>query len=137
MELLPKETIVTRSDSDAVVLTTHRIRYQDKDSLTSIMLDKVSGVEMRYTRKPLFLVMSLLSVTAGAYLLVETASTVAAVFIVAGIILFFLYIDSRKHIVSIASSSTRITFHTKSMGKEEVKRVITLLEAQILNLGKS
>jgi len=55
-QLMPGESILSYSDNGLLTLTTHRLRYMNKvwgqANFISIMLEKVSSVEITYLSSP-------------------------------------------------------------------------------------
>lgn len=121
MDYINKESIVSTSDNDNLILTTHRIRYQREDTLTSIMLDQITGISIQYKSKPGLLAASIVLGLAGLVLVNEVAYQVMGivVLIIAAICLF-AYLSSRKHIIDISTSGKKIQFHTSGIKKEKV-----------------
>jgi hypothetical protein len=60
VKLFDNEQIITKSDSDAVTLTSHRVRYHDGNSLTSIMVDQISGIVIQYSSRPILIIVAII-----------------------------------------------------------------------------
>jgi hypothetical protein len=135
--LINNEQIITKSDSDVIKLTTHRIRYQDDQTLTSIMLDQVSGIDIQYTSKPLLIFIGLVFGASGIYFMInETDGTVGVLLFVAAAIALFMFLGSRKHVVAIGSSSSKIIFHTKGMNQKAVHDFVNKVEEARFNYSR-
>lgn len=106
--LFEDEQIITQSDKNIITLTNRRIRYADsqgsKAHFVSILLEKISCIEVNYQSKPFYLLFGLLFALAGFFTTANfdrgeplfLGGVIAVIFI----ILFFL---SRKHFLVISS----------------------------------
>jgi hypothetical protein len=135
MNLFENEQIITTTEGCGVILTTHRIRstnsYQWGQRTTiSIMLEKVSTIQLDYISYPIFLVMAGLCFVLALILngqdntkqLMPLALTVGAVFVIA-------YFTSRKHICVIASDGgSKIRFHTEKIKKDSLLEFLDKVE---------
>lgn len=128
MELWDNENIITRSDTNDLVLTNHRIQYKYKRNYTSIMLDQVSGIDVRYASKSIFLLLALLFLAGSAIIFNSFYSDYSLILIVAAIISAIVYFNSRKHIVEVSSASTKITFYTQGISTERIQELINQIE---------
>lgn len=131
MNLIANESILVKSESETIILTTHRIRYQDKHTLTSIMLKQVSGVGVKYTSQPILILLAIISGLGGVFLLGYTDTETAVLALVASGVLIALFFSSRKHVISISSASARLVFHTKGMSKQAVENFVDKVEDAI------
>lgn len=129
MENIPSEYDITHSENDIVKLTSHKVRYQDGYILKSFMLDQISGIEVKYTSQPWFILLCIASIIGAVVFIDETDGIYAISSLIMAVISFFLYLYSRKHIVMIGSSSTKITFHTKGMDNDNVLAFVNKIEA--------
>ncbi|GAA5037802.1 hypothetical protein GCM10011506_36030 [Marivirga lumbricoides] len=136
MEYLPNESLLSNSDSNTIMLTTHRIRYQDSKSLKSIVLDEVSGTEVKYISQPVFLLLALIAGVGGFFLINETDEIYMISSFTIAIMFVLMYLASRKHVIIISSSGTKIIFQTHNMSKETVKNFVSQLEGQVIKLKK-
>lgn len=134
MNLNKNESILVKSESEVVVLTTHRIRYQDDKELISIMLPQVSGIEVKYTSHPILIILAIISGIAGVVLLDDSANHTSILLLITAGVLIALFFSSRKHVVTISSASARLVFHTKGMGKQAVENFVDKVEAAIAEL---
>ena len=136
--LFDNERIITQSDRDLITLTNLRIRYSDdvwgKSHVISLLLEKVSSVEIHYRSKPILLVLGILSVIVGVFLESNGAEGSIAVFGVIGFVFILLHIFSRKHFMTISSEGgSKINFHIKRMKHSKVLTFVNQLEGAIIN----
>lgn len=140
MELLEDESVIIRSDSNDVTLTTHRIRYQSKASgsyfLTSIMLDQVCSIEVAYKSRPLLLALSIICAAAATIMMNQMSGPAMYSLFVIAVILFVSFLSSRKHLITIASGSAKISFHTKGIKDANVLNFVTRLEEARTNFQR-
>ena len=121
--LLQGEVLLSQSPNNVVLLTTHRIRYNNAASaearLVSIMLEKVSACEVRYHSAPTLLLLGVIIAVIGGLALTQPGSSVQ----VGGLF------TTRRHIISIsADGGTRIGFETKGLKREAVIAFINAVE---------
>ncbi|GAA0891977.1 hypothetical protein GCM10009122_16560 [Fulvivirga kasyanovii] len=134
MNLNKNESLLVKSESEVVVLTTHRIRYQDDKELISIMLKQVSGIEVKYTSHPILIILAIISAIAAVVSLGNLAGHLSVLLLITAGVLIALFFSSRKHVVTILSASSRLVFHTKGMGKQTVENFVDKVEAAIAEL---
>lgn len=129
MKCFENEELILASENNRVVLTTRRIRQaESKTDLTSIMLEKVSSVEVRYRRWIVILLTGIVCIGTGCFLLVENRQE-AVLLLGIGALCVLAYFLTRKHIVSISSDGgARIFFTTRGMSKETVLDFVERLE---------
>ncbi|UII33912.1 hypothetical protein LVD17_08800 [Fulvivirga ulvae] len=134
MNLNKNESLLVKSESEVVVLTTHRIRYQDDKELISIMLKQVSGIEVKYTSHPILIILAIISGITGVVSLGNLADHLSVLLLITAGVLIALFFSSRKHVITISSASSRLIFHTKGMGKQAVENFVDKVEAAIAEL---
>lgn len=131
--LLEGEEIITESANKLVTLTNYRIRYHNSSlgqaHLVSIMLNKVSSVEVKYKSWWLLLIPSALLLIGGMLIGAQGNADVMIVGVIAGLLLALIYILSRRHVITIYSDSgSRINFQTKGMHKDKVLEFVNKIE---------
>jgi lipopolysaccharide export LptBFGC system permease protein LptF len=129
MELFDNEKLITNSKDNQIVLTSKRIRQTEKGKdITSIMLEKISSVEVKYQSFFLILLAGILVIIAGILMLVTKEDT--AIFtIVGGAVLILFYFLTRKHTISISSDGgAKIVFVTQGMNNETVLEFVHQVE---------
>lgn len=135
MNLFEDEKILTTTDSNIVVLTTHRIRSSNsvqwgQHSTVSIMLEKVSSIQATYNSYPLLLVLAGIMVL-GAMILGNQRGSDSAIAlpIVLAIVFVIAYFVTRRHICIVASDGgAKLAFETSRMGKDVLLRFIDQIE---------
>lgn len=133
---MPGEKILSYSDKGIVTLTTHRIRYENKvwgeSNIISIMLEKVSAVQVIYISYPLLWILGLIVSAVGILMMINNNNNMSQI-VVTFFIAFFLiigYFISRRHICSITSDGgTKIIFRTENMITESMIGFIDKIEA--------
>ncbi len=134
-DLFPKETIITESDDKVVTLTTHRIRYNSSSygraDIVSIMLEKISSIEAKYTSLIIVLIIGIAIALIGIAMGLSNNSNSHAGkgILINGGIFILVYHGTRKHPVTITSDGgTKITFETKGMKRETILDFINKVE---------
>lgn len=123
MQISDNEKLITESEDKRLKLTSHRLRHykntSSKSDFTTIMLDKISSIELTYYKSSIWL------------LLVG----ILTIPIVLGLILIIMYFFSKKHVVSITpDGGTPIMFETKGMKREFLEDFIDKIESASLKL---
>ena len=128
-QLFNGETIISRTDRDEVILTSHRIRYQpSKTNLVSFMLDTVTSIEFKYYSWPVFLAVSVMFLIGAGVALNQGDQDIVLYLIIGAIIFGLLYFTSRRHVVKIASPSGVFQFVVKGMGTDKVLDFVNKIE---------
>ena len=125
MKGIDNEKIVLESDNNQIRLTTHRLRYHEtansNSNFTSIMLDKISSIELAYSQNSI-------------WLLIIGIITIP---ILVGIILIIVFFTSKKHVVSVTPDGGKpMIFETKGMKREFLEDFIDKVEAASMRLKK-
>jgi hypothetical protein len=123
MKAIDNEELILESDNKQIRLTTHRLRYYEtpkRDSnFNSIMLDKISSIELTYYKSS-FLMLLLGIVTIP---------------ILIGLVIIYLYIKSKKHVVSVTPDGGKpIIFETLGMKRDFLEDFIDKLESASMKL---
>lgn len=127
MQGIDNERVILESDNNQLRLTSHRLRYHETASsnsdFTSIMLDKISSIELKYYNS-------------NIWLLVIGILTIP---IVVGIIIIIFFFTSKKHVISVTPDGGKpILFETKGMKREFLEDFIDKVEATSMKLkGKN
>ena len=127
------ENAITESDNKGIILTSHRIRYQSsnfgKAHIVSIMLEKISSIEIHYKSSLLTLIIGIILTLSG--IVMGASNQGEAMILGLGIGLFFvlLYFITRRHVITIASDGgSKINFETKGMKRETILDFINKIE---------
>jgi hypothetical protein len=131
--LFEGEEIITQSDDKTVTLTTHRLRYNsssyDKAHIISIMLEKISSIEIHYKSWILFLLAGIIIIAGGLLAGANNQGEAMSAGIFVGLILVVIYYFTRRHVVTIASDGgANINFQTKGMKRETIIDFINKIE---------
>ncbi|MFC0515174.1 hypothetical protein ACFFGT_13225 [Mucilaginibacter angelicae] len=135
MNLFEGEKIITTTDNNVIILTTHRIRSTNSlgwghRETTSMMLDMVSSIKTTCNSYPILLVIAAIIGIGGFILGNQNNSSYGVSFtIVLAIILVSIYFVTRKHVCMIASSGgSRIVFATSNMSHDGLINFIDRVE---------
>ena len=106
MEAIENEKLITESDNKQLRLTTHRLRYHESASknsnFTSIMIDKISSIELTYQSNIWLLIIGVLTLI-----------------ILVGVILIVLFFLTKKHVISIIPDGGKpIILEVKGMKRD-------------------
>ncbi|MFA6245612.1 MAG: hypothetical protein WC615_01645 [Mucilaginibacter sp.] len=121
-QLLPEESVLSFTENGMVTLTTHRVRYNNKiwgqSNFISIMLEKISSVQVLSISYPLLWILGALT-GAGGLALATTRNGGAPEVVISLFIAFFLivgYFISRRQVCTITSDGgAKIIFRTENM----------------------
>jgi|SRR5665213_765540 len=133
-QLLPGESILSYSDNGLLTLTTHRVRYMNKvwgqANFISIMLEKISSLQVIYISYPPLLVMGIIITVIGFMLGAGANNTQAAfIAIIIGLPAVVAYFVTRRHVCVIASDgSGKIEFRTEGMSTETLIDMMDKIE---------
>ena len=131
--LIEQEEILTTSADNLITLTSLRLRYQSgKDHFISMMLEKISAIEINYTSKFWALLLGIIIAIVGAGFTATQShdQEVGLIGVFLGVIFIVYYIATRKHVVQIsAECGTKIIFFTKGMKRESLLDFINKIEA--------
>ncbi|MBL4676901.1 MAG: hypothetical protein JKY70_11965 [Mucilaginibacter sp.] len=133
MKLLENENILTTADDNTVVLTNYRVRSVASKAwghsqTTSIMLEKISSVQLVYLSFPVLLVLSGITGLVAIGLMSNSGES-PLIFVIATILFIAGYFGSRRHVCSIASDGgAKIIFTIKGINKEQVQGFVENVE---------
>ena len=107
MNAFENEKLILESDNKQIRLTSHRLRYHQtprkNSDFTSIMLDKVSSIELTYYKHSI-------------WLLVIGILTLPAII---GFVILLIYFSSKRHVISVTPDGGKpIIFNTKGIKRE-------------------
>jgi hypothetical protein len=132
--LLEGENYITKSDNEEIVLTNMRLRRSTGSSsdkyLMSILLEKISHIEVRYTSHPVLILLALLMVVGG--LVLQPQLKLLALIMGGAAVLSILYLITRKHQVQITTEGGgKLSFATNGMKEDAIIQFINKVENAI------
>lgn len=132
MDLMQGEKMLLESDNGELVLTSHRVRYENNrmayGRITSIMLDSLTSCEIAYVNQPLWLFLAAII----ALLTLSQMNDINGSSFMGGMLIaaFFVgvYSLTRRQALSLASPSASIKVNISGMSTETAKRFIDTAE---------
>jgi hypothetical protein len=123
MKAFENEKLLIESDNRQIRLTTHRLRYYEtargNSDFTSIMLDKISSIELFYYKSSIWLLII----------------GIATIPVVVGLILIYMFFTSKKHVISVTPDGGKpIMFETKGMKRDFLEEFIDKVEETSMKL---
>lgn len=123
MNAFENEKLIIESDNKQIRLTTHRLRYYEtskkNSDFTSIMLDKISSVELTYYKSSIWILII----------------GIVTIPIIVGLILIYMFFTSKRHVVSVTPDGGKpIVFQTKGMKRDFLDDFIDKVEATSMKL---
>ena len=123
MTVFENEKLILESDNKQIRLTSHRLRYYENSTrnanFTSIMLDKISSIELTYYKT-------------NIWLLIIGIITIP---IVIGLILIYMFFTSKRHVISVTPDGGKpIVFETKGMERGFLENFIDKVEITAMKL---
>lgn len=128
--LFKDESILSRSADDTIILTTNRIRQRLEGGkiVNSVMLDNIDAVRSEFESRPWLIGLGIASFLAAAIFYAGNESSFSVIGVIAGITFIIMYFSSRRHVITIRSSSTSIVFQTNDMSEEQVLEFLNRVE---------
>lgn len=144
IDLFPDEKIVTTSDNDQVILTTHRICYEHKDwgksYNQSIMLEHITSCENHSSNKYGLLIIAALSLFFAVFSLGNNTEEGALLGGAISVVCVFYYYISRRNFITIGSPSTKMNINVQGMKRDNVLAFINRIEqtkhTRLLSMNK-
>lgn len=129
-EPIENESVITESDDGQIILTNKRVRQLiDGQNLTSILLNKISSVQINRFHLPLLLMGGIVAVAFGYIQIQAGNSDTAQLVILIGILCVIAYFFTKKRVVTISSDGgAKIVFSTKGMSAEASYSFVNKLE---------
>lgn len=123
MTALDNEILIIESTNKQIRLTSHRLRYYEtpkrNSDFTSIMLDKISSIELIYYKSSIWLLII----------------GIATIPIIVGLILLYMFFTSKRHVISVTPDGGKpIIFETKGMKRDFLDNFIDKVEAASMKL---
>lgn len=132
MKMLPNEEVITLSNG--ITLTNQRIRHTfDKGgdrTITSLLLENIQSISIRYTHKPLLLIVGILLI-AASIIIFNAATGILIIGSVIGLVFIVYYFETRKHYLSVASAAGAIHIRVKGQDTTKLLNYIDTVEEAI------
>jgi cell division protein FtsW (lipid II flippase) len=121
--LFPDEEIISTSDNNTVILTTHRILYEYKEWGRSynqnINLEHITSTENSTKNNYLLLILSLLAAGAGILVLQQNENGAFLLFGTA-LVFIILFFATKRNVIVIGSPSTKMLINAQGMQRASV-----------------
>jgi len=134
-QLISGESILQYSDNGLITLTTHRIRYRNtiwgESNFISIMLEKISSVQVVGISYPMVLIIGIIIGLFGLFLAYgqQGKNEEGSVSIVIGVLFIIAYFVTKRHVCVIASDGGhKIVFRTENMKTETLIDMMDKIE---------
>ena len=123
MNAFENEKLIIESDNKQIRLTSHRLRYyetpKNNSDFTSIMLDKISSIELTYYKSSIWLLII----------------GIVTIPILVGLILIYMFFTSKRHVISVTPDGGKpIIFATKGMKRNFLDDFIDKVEQTSMKL---
>lgn len=147
--LLENETVITRSKDNTVTITQQRVFRQKGKDFTTISMDKISCVRVRYFMQIIFMIIGILAILVallGAIAMGKEGPDDELVFITAtsgflGFTFTLIFLLTRKHVVNVVSDSgVDITFSVGGADQDEIIELVNTIDRakiDFINRAKS
>lgn len=135
MKLFQDEIVIKQADNKNYLFTNVRIRQMYGNNATSILLENILCIKMRYRENALLLYLGIF-ILVGALIATLSGKDFigAAVGLgVLGIVFILLYYNSRTHYLFISSGAGDITLSIQGQGTEKISEFIDQIEEAICN----
>ena len=123
MNAFENEKLIIESDNKQIRLTSHRLRYyetpENNSDFTSIMLDKISSIELTYYKSSIWLLII----------------GIVTIPILVGLILVYRFFTLKRHVISVTPDGGKpIIFETKGMKRNFLDDFIDKVEQTSMKL---
>ena len=123
MNAFENEKLIIESDNKQIRLTSHRLRYyetpKNNSDFTSIMLDKISSIELTYYKSSIWLLII----------------GIVTIPILVGLILVYRFFTLKRHVISVTPDGGKpIIFETKGMKRNFLDDFIDKVEQTSMKL---
>lgn len=130
--LFNDEIIINQMRNAAVVLTNYRIRYSRKGLSTahtlSILLEKISSIEVHYKSYPLMLVLGMLLALGSTLISGPNKDLSILGYGIGGLLILFFFI-TQKHVITVESDGgAKMNFRTKAMRPDAILNFVNQIE---------
>jgi len=122
--------MLLESDTGEFVLTTHKVRLTARRfgqaSVKSIMLEELTGCEIKYVSKPWLLILAGIALVGGLLIGEGSAPTFGVVVAVVAVVAYF---SLRHQAVLLSSPSVKINLSVKGMSLDGAVEMIDKVES--------
>lgn len=132
MVSIPDEKILFESKSEALILTTHRVRFEARgfgaSDFTSLMLEEIVSCEFVYRSHPALIILGLVAAVSGFVLrgYLEFAWMIGLILMAIFLLAYLLTIE---RVLLLASCNAVIGVPIRELGMQNVRSFIDTLEA--------
>lgn len=133
LTLFPDERIITESNEQSVILTTHRICYEKQEwgnsYNQSIMLEHITSCENRSKNKYWLIIIAGFAIAIGLFnATINNNEGILGVCLLIALLLGLLFQFTKKNLIIIGSPSTKMVINVKGMHKDTVLSFINKIE---------
>ena len=126
---MDQESTILESDTGEFLLTDRKVRYEIKKlgqlNVTSILLDKITSLEIKFKSNYFFLGFTALAFLFSFVSKFEYAPTIG---IIVGIVFILLYYRSIEKVIKVSSPTTSISLSVKNLSNDEAIEFIDEVE---------
>ncbi|WP_126973300.1 hypothetical protein [Gynurincola endophyticus] len=141
IDLFPDEQLVSSSDENSVVLTTHRIIYEYKELgkafQQSILLEHVSSCENYYYSKFWYLITGLITLVAALGWSDIIPASFFVLLLAASVFQFLVYVYTKKNVIAVGSASIKIIITVTGMERNDILAFINQIEHTVNQRNQS
>lgn len=132
MQLFPDEYVITKSNDESVILTSHRVTYNyssmSKSQTQTIMLEHITSCEGESSSNQLSLILAII----GVLIFIGGTNTKNELQLIVGAALALLmgwkYLVSKRSLILISSPSATIKILGNGLSKEKINDFINKVE---------
>lgn len=131
--LLENETILNKTEGNAIVLTNYRLRQnfgtQRHPQFISIHLKKISSIELYYKETVFWLILGIVLLTLGVIAFLANMPEVGIIGGVLGGLFFLFYYLSKRYLMRICSDGgSHIAIKIKGIKADRIQNFVMQLE---------
>jgi hypothetical protein len=133
MKLFDNEKMLKESENRLLLLTTHRIRQKrsrrGNHDTTSIMLEEISSIRLKYRSYPVLWFLAVISLAMAFVCFSQTSSNEnGLICIAAGVFIILAFYITRRHYLSVSSSSAAIELIIEGTNSDEAEKIMDAIE---------